>query len=212
MNPNGIQNINPINPLTTTNTNTKYKFPQSIENVIAPTFDLTGYSLKTLKWTFFQLFNGLSNALVVPYHIQFRLTENPIKYIAYTDPNQRNTFCKYFDLNEKKTEKLRQLCKKQGVSVVHALSTAVLLTTSLLLQSQFVIDNDDADNNNDTSSNSRKYEVSTVIYSNNICMKFLVIYIYNKNIVIVIFISILIHISILISKNLRLKIRSYDYC
>lgn len=107
----------------------------SIETVIAPERP----NFRTAKWSAYQVMNMLSNALIIPKHVQNVIsTAEDKKNTIYTDPNTRKTFTRRFIINKETFTKFRLVCRKNGVSITHALSAIESILTASLIDGHFL--------------------------------------------------------------------------
>lgn len=87
-----------------------HQFPPSMETAVAP----SPPGFQTLLWSLFQLYNAVSSAAVLPFHVERTLSRAKVNGDAdtaslYCDPSKRSTFCEYFDLEPSELTRMRSV-------------------------------------------------------------------------------------------------------
>ena len=100
-------------------------FPPSMEDAMVQGAQFPLPS--TLGWALFQMYNSLQLPAMLPKHISDGPKRNEP---AFFDPNNRETFCEFFELDAALVTSLRERCRKRGITVTSALSAAMLSVTS----------------------------------------------------------------------------------
>jgi hypothetical protein len=113
-------------------------FPASIEEAIGPA---KGVNLATLAWSLYQLYNMVSGPAMVPARVRSLYDSDPNSHANFADPDSRETFVEAFRIDSSSTQRLRANCRKEGVTVTHALAAAMLALTSETIEGRFLNSN-----------------------------------------------------------------------
>ena len=107
------------------------QFPLSVEEAVAP----GGPNINTLLWAIFQVFNSIAGAKMIPVRIANLIKEDNAIFARKYNADARKCICELFSLTPIESTRFRQVCKRNNVTVTHALAAVMICMTAAAVHS-----------------------------------------------------------------------------